>query len=111
MSINQYTFSGNLGSDAEVRVAGGTSLVSFSVAVTESFKDANDQWQEKTTWVRCTWWKRDEKTAKHLVKGAMVVVSGKPSVSSYESNGETKTSLEVRVTDCHFQPIKDGSGF
>lgn len=111
MSINQYTFSGNLGSDAEVRVAGGTSLVSFSVAVTESFKDGNDQWQDKTTWVRCTWWKRDEKTAKHLVKGAFVAVSGKPSVSVYEKDGEAKATLEVNVSVCHFQTIKDGAGF
>lgn len=111
MSINQYTFSGNLGSDAEVRVVNNTSLVSFSVAVTENFKDANDQWQEKTTWVRCTWWKRDEKTAKHLVKGAFVAVSGKPSANAYDSNGEIKASLEVNVSVCHFQTIKDGSGF
>lgn len=104
--INQYTFSGNLGADAEVRRVGDTNVVSFNVAVTESYKDKNDEWQDRTSWVKCSWWGK-EKLARHLVKGSKVTVVGKPSAGSYESGGEIKVSLDVRVDNVSFVFIKD----
>lgn len=104
--INQYTFSGNLGGDAEVRQVGDTSVVSFNVAISESYKNKEGEWQDKTTWVRCSWWGK-EKIARHLVKGSKVAVVGKPIATSYESNGETKVSLEVRVDNVSFTFVKD----
>lgn len=100
MSINNWTFSGRLGQDAEGKSFGDNKHVTnFSVAVVKKYKDSADgQWKESTTWVRCALWNR-EKLTQYLTKGSLVVVSGEPKATSYESNGETKTQLECTVFD------------
>lgn len=98
---------GNLGGDAEVRDIGNDrSVISFSVAVTERWKAANGEKQEKTTWVRCSLWRKTGNTsvAQYLKKGQGVIVEGTPSARAYMLDGhaEPKASLEVTVQDLHF---------
>jgi single-strand DNA-binding protein len=82
---------GNLGRDAELKDAGSTRLLSFSVAST-----SREKGEKITTWVRCTLWGvRGEKLAQYLTKGTKVAVSGEFSLHEY--NG--KTSLQARVSD------------
>ena len=50
-SINKVIIIGNLGRDPEVRrMNSGDSVVSFSVATTESWKDKSGERQERVTW-------------------------------------------------------------
>lgn len=93
---------GNLGQDATVRVIdSGASAISFSVAITEKFTQQNGDVKETTYWVNCTLWKTKQQSvaiADYLKKGTKVFIEGKPSTKHYVSrDGETKTSLEVRV--------------
>lgn len=95
--MNVWTFSGNLGRDAEQRVTkGGTEIVQFSVAVRAGYGD-----NEKTTWVRCSMFgKRGQAVAPYLNKGQQVVVSGEAHLHSWENkDGEEKHSMELRVND------------
>ena len=95
--MNVFSFTGNLGKDAEVRVTTtGKSVCSFSVAVKSGFGD-----KASTTWVRCTLWgKRGESLAPYLIKGQQVVVSGEAKLSEWTNrDGENKANLECRVND------------
>ncbi len=51
MNLNQLSIIGFLGKDAEQKsLPNGTSVVKFSVATKRSWKDTNDEWQERTQW-------------------------------------------------------------
>ena len=97
MTINVFTFTGNLGRDAEQRyTAGGDSAVSFSVAVKSGFGD-----KAVTSWIKCNLWgKRGESVMPYLKKGQLVGVSGEFSAREWQDKeGQTKISNEVRVND------------
>lgn len=86
------TVSGNLGRDAELKhTPSGDAVLEFSVA-------SNGRKKGDTTWVRCSvWGKRGEALAPHLAKGTRVCVVGEGAVRMYQSQGETKCSVECRV--------------
>lgn len=95
--MNVFSFTGNLGNQAEQRYTqGGDSIVSFSVAVKSGFGD-----KAVTTWVRCTMFgKRGESVLPYLNKGQLVGVSGEFSAREWEDKeGQKRTSVEVRVND------------
>ena len=95
--MNIYTFTGNLGGDAEVRAtAGGTTVASWSVAVSSGFGD-----KKTTNWIRCNLWgKRAESgLIPYLVKGQQVAVSGELSVREWEKDGVKNKSVEVNVSE------------
>jgi single-strand DNA-binding protein len=99
--LNRVTILGNLGADAELRVtSGGQAILKMRVAVTESYKDRNDQQKERTEWVSCSLWgKRGESLAKFLSKGSRVYVEGRLQTSSYDKNGEKRYVTEVNVSN------------
>lgn len=95
--MNVFTFTGNLGGNAEQRYTqSGDSVVSFSVAVKAGFGD-----KASTTWVRCTMFgKRGESVLPYLNKGQLVGVSGEFSAREWDDKqGQKRTSIEVRVND------------
>lgn len=95
--MNVWNFTGNIGGEAERRVTPkGDSVVSFSVAVKSGYGD-----KAVTTWARCSLWgKRGESLAEYLTKGALVGISGEPTLREYKANdGTTGKTLEVRVND------------
>jgi single-strand DNA-binding protein len=105
--VNRYQFIGNLGSDAEVRHIDGANraAIGFSVAVTEKWKDAAGNPQEKTTWVKCTIWRKSDqvKIADYLLKGTKVLIEGKPAARAYvDKDGNAQSSLEVTVDNLEF---------
>jgi len=75
-------------------------LLKFSLATSESYKDKDGQRKEKTEWHRVNvWGKRGEALAGFLRKGERVAVEGSIRSSSYEKNGEKRTSVEIHATD------------
>jgi single-strand DNA-binding protein len=95
--MNNLNFTGNLGSDAEVRyTADQKPITSWSVALRSGFGKS-----EKTSWVRCTLFgDRGVKLAEYLKKGTQVAVSGELSLNEYTNKqGENKASLECNVNN------------
>lgn len=106
MALNVWTFVGNLGQDAETRVTPkGDSVVSFSVGVQSGFGD-----KATTTWARCSMFgKRGEAVSPYLLKGQQVAVSGELSTREWnDKNGQTRTSVEVRVSEIQLVGKRDG---
>jgi single-strand DNA-binding protein len=95
--MNNWTFTGNLGGDAEVRfTAKQEPIANFNVAVKSGFGD-----KAVTTWVKCSLFgKRAESLAPHLVKGTQVCVSGSAALKTWTAkDGTEKKDLEVRVNE------------
>ena len=95
--MNNWSFTGNLGRDAETRhMANGDAVVSFSVGVKSGYGD-----KATTTWANCAMFgKRGESVAPYLTKGQLVGVIGEVSLREWsDKDGQKRVSLEVRVND------------
>lgn len=90
---------GNLGKDAVLHMHGTDSVLNFSVAHTEKYKDSNGQLVQKTTWVECSWWVDSRSTVgQYLKKGVMVWAEGRPDSRPWETkDGKKASSLTLRV--------------
>lgn len=89
---------GNLGKDCVTNTVNGKSVMNFSVAHTERFRDAQGVQKDKTIWVECAYWSDRTAVAPYLRKGTQVYVEGTPEVRTYPKNdGTTGVSLTMRV--------------
>lgn len=94
--MNVFTFTANLGADAEVKHVSDSTVTEFPAAVNSGYGD-----KKKTTWHRCSYWgKRGEAVAPYLKKGSQVVISGEHTIREYErKEGGKGFSSEVRVNE------------
>lgn len=88
--MNVLTASGNIGRDAEVRQAGGTSVAGFSLAMKSGIGD-----KAQTIWLDCSIWGKQAESGliQYLKKGQFVVVSGE--LGTREHDGKTYITLRV----------------
>ncbi|HME02421.1 MAG TPA: single-stranded DNA-binding protein [Solirubrobacteraceae bacterium] len=102
-SLNRTTLIGNLGSDPETRVTqSGQRIVSFSVATTESWKDAQSgERRERTEWHRVVIFNEGlaKIAEKYLAKGAKVFVEGKLSTRKWQDQqGNDRYSTQIELS-------------
>lgn len=91
---------GNLGRDCVVNNVNGKSVINFTVAHTERFRDAQGNNQEKTTWVDCAWWTDRTAISQYLTKGKQVYAEGTPEVRSFtRTDGTNGAVLSLRVRE------------
>ncbi len=89
---------GNLGKDAIVNNVNGKSVINFSVAHTEKYKDAQGVQKDKTIWVECAYWTDRTAIAPYLKKGTQVYVEGSPDIRNYTTqDGKSGSSLSLRI--------------
>ena len=89
---------GHLGKDCIANSVNGKSVINFSVAHSEKFKDAQGVQKERTTWVECAYWTEKTGIAPYLKKGQLVYAEGVPEVRSYQKNdGSTGVAMNMRV--------------
>jgi len=88
---------GHLGKDVEVKYHGTESVLNFSVAHTDKWRDNGIQ-KEKTTWVSCSWWVENTNIAQYMRKGTLVYVEGIPEAKIWKKKeGEPQPYLNLRV--------------
>jgi single-strand DNA-binding protein len=75
-------------------------VVNFSIAINDNYKPKGSNEVKKiTTFVNCSYW-INAGIAPYLIKGALIEVSGRISVSAYtDSNKEAKGSLNFHVNN------------
>lgn len=113
MSINRCILSGNLTRDPELRsTAGGTSILSFGIAVNDRRKNSQTgEWEDYPNFVDCTMFgARAEAVGSFLAKGSKVAIEGKLRYSSWEKDGERRSKLEVIVDEIEFMSRRDEQG-
>ena len=123
MSYQKIIITGNLGRDPEMRYTpSGQAVTSFSIAVNESYTNANGEKIKKTIWFRITaWGKQAEICNQYLKKGQMVLVDGRMSADPAtggpkvwtKQDGSVGSSFEVTASTVRFLSTRgdaDGSG-
>jgi single-strand DNA-binding protein len=98
-ALNQVTLMGNLTRDVEVRrTPNGHTVATASLAVTESWKDAQGQWQERAHFVDVTLWNDLAQAAETLTKGTPVLVTGRLATDNWtDKDGTKRSSLKVEA--------------
>jgi single-strand DNA-binding protein len=93
---------GNLGQDPEiVNMDNGNKLAKFSIATSESYKNAQGEKVEDVQWHNIVaWGKTAEIVENYLAKGKQVAVEGKLTHRTYETAaGERRYITEVRCNE------------
>ena len=89
---------GNLGKDCIVKEVNGKTVINFSVAHTERYKDAQGNQKERTTWVECAYWTDRTAIAPYLLKGQQVYIEGTPDADAYlNKENQPAATLRMRV--------------
>lgn len=99
MSKATVIIDGFLGRDPEIRITPkGDTVATLAVAVTERRK-VNDQYEDgETTWFRVNHWGKDgEAIVETARKGDRVIIIGQVKLSTYEKDGQTKATVDVRA--------------
>ena len=101
-SLNKCMFIGRLGKDPEIRqTQGGQSVATFSLAVTEKYKDQSGNQNESTEWINVVLWKKQSEIAeKYLKKGSQIYIEGKWKTQSWEKDG--KKNYRTELIGSHF---------
>jgi single-strand DNA-binding protein len=110
--VNKVILVGNLGADPELKyTSSGTAVCKMSLAVNESYKDANGEWQERTEWINLVAWSRlAEVCGEYLTKGSQIYAEGSLNTRKYEANGETKYFTEVKISEMQMLGSKGEGG-
>jgi single-strand DNA-binding protein len=101
-TFNQVSLIGYLGADPEMRFTSkGTAITTFSVATSRRWQDANNEWQEDTTWFRIVAWAgRGEYANRILQKGDPVYVAGYIRTNRYtDKEGIERNGWELVAQD------------
>ena len=113
MSINRVNISGNLTRDPEIRAtAGGTQVMSFGVAVNDRRRNPQTgEWEDYPNFVDCTMFgTRAEALSRFLSKGMKVAIEGKLRYSSWERDGQRRSTLEVIVDEIEVLSSRNQQG-
>ena len=103
-SYNRVLFIGNLTKDPELRYTpSGAAVCNLRLAVNSSFKDQAGQRKEETCFVTIVVWnKQAEACNQYLKKGRPIFVEGRLIYRSWEQDGKTRSTLEVRADRVQF---------
>lgn len=99
---NRVQLIGRLGQDPETRtLTSGKSLTTFSIATSDSYRNASGDKVEETQWHNIVaWGKVGEIAAEYLTKGQEVALDGKLIHRSYETKeGEKRYVTEINLND------------
>ncbi len=105
MSVNKAILLGFLGKDPELKyTTSGTAVCNFSVATSESWKDADGAKQESTTWHNIVaWGKQGEVIKEYFTKGQQIYLEGGIVNRSYEDkDGNKKYISEIKLQNFSF---------
>lgn len=91
---------GNVGKDPTVNNVNNRVAINFNVAVTEKWKDAAGNQQEKTRWIDCALWRETGNIAQYIKKGDKIYVEGVPDATTYQKQDGTTVAIQkLRVTN------------
>ncbi len=98
-SVNKIILVGNVGNDPEVRITrSGVKVARISVAT--NWRTAGEEAEERTDWHRVNLWGRLAQVAEEYVsKGDKLFVEGYLQYDSYERDGITIPTAEIRARE------------
>lgn len=99
--LNRTEIIGHLGKTPDVRNNGQTSKATFSVAVSERYRDRNGETKETTNWFTCVFFGKmsDVIDKLNVEKGTLVYVSGKMNFRQYTKESGEKVNIAELMGD------------
>ena len=98
-SLNKISIIGRVGKEPEIKMTpSGQKVATFSIAVSEKYKDKQGQQQEKTEWINIVIWKRlAEIVESYVKKGSSLYLEGKLVTRSWDdaTSGQKRYKTEV----------------
>ena len=117
VSLNRILLIGNLTKDPELRYTpGGVAVANLRMAVNSMFKSQSGERKEETCFVTIVVWsKQAELCQQYLKKGRSIFVEGRLVSRSWEAEGKTRSTMEVRADRVQFlggpaRPTDDAAG-
>lgn len=103
MAINNIVLQGNITKDLELRTAGTTSVLNFTVASQRDFVDKQTG-QRESDFINCVaFGKTAEIIAQYFSKGSEIIVTGRMQSGSYEKqDGQRVYTTDLRVDGFSF---------
>lgn len=103
-TLNRVQLIGRLGRDPESKFTPtGKKVTTFSVAISNRWKDRNGEMKESTEWVNIEAWERlGEVCQEYLHKGSLVFLEGRLKTEKYEEKGETRYYTKVVLQSLEF---------
>jgi single-strand DNA-binding protein len=98
---NEVTLYGGATRDPELRYTpSGSPVVSGSIGVSESWKDKDGNWKDKSHYVRFQAWEQlaEQMTEAGITKGTRILLSGSMKSGSYEKDGKKRSTNELVVS-------------
>lgn len=103
MSSTPVTLVGNLTADPKLTfTSGGTPKLEFSLACNHNWRDAEGEWQKKTSYIDCVAWRNTaDDGARVLEKGVGAVITGRLEQREWDDKetGKKRTKIEVVVDE------------
>lgn len=108
--MNNVTLIGRIGNAPELRYTpNNTAVCTFSVALSERWKDSSGETQERTSWVDCEAWARTgEVINQHFTKGQRIGIVGALRQDKWQDkDGSNRSRLKVIVSSFDFIESKN----
>lgn len=104
-SINHVFITGNVTRDPDLSAtAGGTSVLSFGIAVNES-RRVGQQWEEYANYFDVTiFGNRAEALSRIMKRGMHVAISGRLKYRSWEKDGQRRSKVEIIANEVELPP-------
>ena len=113
VSFNRVLLIGNLTRDPELRYTpGGVPVANFGLAVNTTFSSkTGGEPKTETCFVKVIVWSKQAETCnQYLKKGRSVFIEGRLIYRSWEQDGKTRSTLEVRADRVQFLGARGESG-
>jgi single-strand DNA-binding protein len=102
--MRKFQIIGNVVRDAEVKqISAQRSVINFTVAVNERWKDAQGNKQEKAHFIQCAIWRENAAVAQYILRGVKIYLEGTPDVGAYiNKEGKAIGTLTMNVRELEF---------
>lgn len=89
---------GHLGADCTTNEVNGKTVMNFSVAHSEKYKDAQGNLVDKTIWVKCAYWSDRTALAQYLKKGQLIYAEGTPEAEAFLTrDNQSAANIKLKV--------------
>lgn len=105
----KLTLLGHLGQDASVNNVNGKTVINFSVAHSEKYKNKDGLEVNRTIWCSCAYWTERVNLAMYLKKGTQIYLEGFPEAKTYKNSNTNEVMPQLAVRVATVQLLSSGN--
>lgn len=112
-NINTVVIAGRTTKDPEIKVTpSGTAVLSLSLAVNDTKKNAQGEWEEIANFFDCVLFgERAERIAQYITKGSKLTINGRLHQNRWQAqDGTNRSSVSIIVQDLELPPRSQPQG-